>query len=129
MNGHLAQYAAQGYSQVEPRAQAGVPAGCSVPALAFPFLRYPPFTRASVDGILNRLPCPFFFPFDPFIAAKIPPMPGLFILSLDTEIAWGTYDPKALATHKSSFDNNRTLIRRLLALLNQHSIPATFAVV
>ncbi len=56
-------------------------------------------------------------------------MPGLFILSLDTEIAWGTYDPKALATHKSSFDNNRTLIRRLLALLDQYSIPATFAVV
>src|SRR5689334_21359673 len=62
-------------------------------------------------------------------AAKILPMPGLFILSLDTEIAWGTYDPKALARHKTSFDNNRILIRRLLDLLDQYSIPATFAVV
>jgi hypothetical protein len=56
-------------------------------------------------------------------------MPGLFILSLDTEIAWGTYDPKALARHKASFDNYRILIRRLLELLDRYSIPATFAVV
>src|SRR5436190_1585182 len=56
-------------------------------------------------------------------------MSGLFILSLDTEIAWGTYDPNALARHKASFDNNRVLIHRLLDLLDQYNIPATFAVV
>src|SRR5262249_51631195 len=56
-------------------------------------------------------------------------MPGLFILSLDTEIAWGTYGPKELSRFQASFDSNRFLIRRLLDLLDRYSIPATFAVV
>jgi len=56
-------------------------------------------------------------------------MPGLFILSLDTEIAWGTYGEKALLSRRASFDQDRALIRRLLDLLDHYQIPATWAVV
>jgi peptidoglycan/xylan/chitin deacetylase (PgdA/CDA1 family) len=55
-------------------------------------------------------------------------MAGLFILSLDTEIAWGTYGA-AIARHAHAFDNYRLLMRRLLDMLDSYQIPATFAVV
>jgi peptidoglycan/xylan/chitin deacetylase (PgdA/CDA1 family) len=56
-------------------------------------------------------------------------MAGLFILSLDTEIAWGTEGKRALAHHAPSFDNYRLLFRRLIETLDRYEIPATFAVV
>jgi peptidoglycan/xylan/chitin deacetylase (PgdA/CDA1 family) len=56
-------------------------------------------------------------------------MSGLFILSLDTEIAWGTYGAAAIARQRRAFDNYRPLLRRLLDLLDTYQIPATFAVV
>jgi len=55
-------------------------------------------------------------------------MAGLFILSLDTEIAWGTYGA-AIARQRHAFDNYRTLLRRLIDLLDQYALPATWAVV
>ncbi len=56
-------------------------------------------------------------------------MAGLFILSLDTEIAWGTYGAAAIARQAYAFDNYRSLLKRLVALLDTYQIPATFAVV
>ena len=56
-------------------------------------------------------------------------MPGLFILSLDTEIAWGTYGDRALARLQADFDAVRAVTDRLLALLDRYTIPATWAVV
>ncbi len=56
-------------------------------------------------------------------------MSGLFILSLDTEIAWGTYGEAAIARQRRAFDNYRSLVRRLLDLLDQYALPATWAVV
>jgi peptidoglycan/xylan/chitin deacetylase (PgdA/CDA1 family) len=56
-------------------------------------------------------------------------MSGLFILSLDTEIAWGTYGEAAIARQRHAFDHYRSLVRRLLDMLDQYAIPATWAVV
>lgn len=56
-------------------------------------------------------------------------MVGIFILSLDTEIAWGTYGEKSLKRSAHCFENYRPLVRRLIDLLDRYEIPATWAVV
>ncbi len=55
-------------------------------------------------------------------------MTGTFILSLDTEIAWGT-DAVNLPQYAYCFDNYPTILRRLIDLLEQYDIPTTWAVV
>lgn len=55
-------------------------------------------------------------------------MTGIFILSLDTEIAWGT-GTHALARYAHCFDNYPTLLNRLVGLMDAYDIPATWAVV
>lgn len=55
-------------------------------------------------------------------------MIGTFILSLDTEIAWGT-DAEYRPRYAHCFANYRTILRHLLDLLDQYTIPATWAVV
>lgn len=55
-------------------------------------------------------------------------MTGTFILSLDTEIAWGT-DAPDLPRYAHCFDNYRPIVRRLIDLLDAYEIPATWAVV
>lgn len=52
-----------------------------------------------------------------------------FVLSLDTEIAWGTFDKQGFVTYKYHLDNYRPLIDRLIRLLEQYSIKATWAFV
>jgi len=47
-------------------------------------------------------------------------MSGVFILSLDTEIAWGTYGARDVAARAGCFDGYRALIRRLLDVLDRH---------
>lgn len=56
-------------------------------------------------------------------------MPGTFVLSLDTEIAWGTYTPEGLRRHAEAFDHHGKIIDGLLALLEEHQVPATWAIV
>ncbi|MBC7815161.1 MAG: polysaccharide deacetylase family protein [Burkholderiales bacterium] len=56
-------------------------------------------------------------------------MSGIFILSLDTEIAWGTYSPAALKARSHAFDTYRETLPRLVKLLDDYDIPATWAVV
>lgn len=56
-------------------------------------------------------------------------MPGALVLSLDTEIAWGTYTAAGLARHANAFDNHCAIVGDLLALLEEHRAPATWAVV
>jgi hypothetical protein len=57
-------------------------------------------------------------------------MPGTFVLSLDTELAWGSFDrslsPRLL---RAAAWENREGIPRLLKLLCQHRISATWAFV
>lgn len=57
-----------------------------------------------------------------------PIMTGIFILSLDTEIAWGT-DAVNLPRYADCFDNYPFILRRLIDLLDQYDIPTTWAVV
>lgn len=55
--------------------------------------------------------------------------PGIFTLSLDTEIAWGTFDTPQFRDFAPHFDGYRPLIARLLALLDQTGVAATWAFV
>lgn len=55
--------------------------------------------------------------------------PGIFVLSLDTEIAWGTFDQGGQQRFRTHFDQYRTLVRRLVAQLDAYQIPATWAFV
>lgn len=55
-------------------------------------------------------------------------MTGTFVLSLDTEIAWGTLG-RDIDCARWSFDNYRPLIHRLVELLDDRDVPATWAFV
>jgi Polysaccharide deacetylase len=57
------------------------------------------------------------------------PEPGVFTLSLDTEIAWGTFDHGGLTRYARHFDQIRPVVRRLVSLLDAYNIPATWAFV
>lgn len=56
-------------------------------------------------------------------------MSGIFVLSLDTEIAWGTIGVRDLARSAAAFDGYRGMITRLLRILDDRDIAATWAVV
>jgi len=56
-------------------------------------------------------------------------MPGIFILSLDVEIAWGTFDVGGLKKYKKHFNSYRSTIDRLTQLLERYQIKATWAFV
>ena len=55
--------------------------------------------------------------------------PATFILTLDTEIAWGTFYWKGFNYYKYHFDNYRPLVRRFAAQLDEYKISATWAFV
>jgi peptidoglycan/xylan/chitin deacetylase (PgdA/CDA1 family) len=55
--------------------------------------------------------------------------PGHFILSLDVELAWGTFDHGGDRRIRDQLLGEREAIRRLLDLLARHELPATFALV
>jgi peptidoglycan/xylan/chitin deacetylase (PgdA/CDA1 family) len=55
-------------------------------------------------------------------------MTGTFILSLDTEIAWGT-DMRDMLKYAHCFESYRVILRRLIDLLDQYHIPTTWAIV
>lgn len=55
--------------------------------------------------------------------------PGIFTLSLDTEIAWGTFDVGGLHRYAHHFNEERQVVRRLVSLLDKYQIPATWAFV
>lgn len=54
---------------------------------------------------------------------------GIFILSLDTELAWGQFDLGLTSNMKKYYEDTRECISRLLALLEKYNIQATFALV
>lgn len=55
--------------------------------------------------------------------------PGVFVLSLDTEFAWGTFDQGGLQRYAHHFNQERDIIRQLLAILDKYHAPATWAFV
>lgn len=56
-------------------------------------------------------------------------MSGTFVLSLDTEIAWGTFTWGGTDYYRRHFDDYRENLRRFIALLEKYDIPATWAFV
>jgi peptidoglycan/xylan/chitin deacetylase (PgdA/CDA1 family) len=56
-------------------------------------------------------------------------MSGIFILSLDTEIAWGTYTRADMRAFSPIFARYRGVLRQLIDLLDLYEVPATWAVV
>ena len=55
--------------------------------------------------------------------------PGYFVFSLDTELAWGTFDLGDLERYRDQYMRTREQIRRLLDLLDRYRIPTTWAFV
>ncbi|TKX86565.1 hypothetical protein EXE43_07715 [Halorubrum sp. SS5] len=52
---------------------------------------------------------------------------GSFVISLDTELGWGTFDVEGFGP--DDYDGTRGVIRRLVELFDEHEVPATWAVV
>ena len=65
------------------------------------------------------------------ISAEVSNKTGYFLFSLDTELAWGYFDLDRLRLEKYSPDGSRErkAISRLLDLLDEFDIAATWAVV
>lgn len=55
--------------------------------------------------------------------------PGVFVLSLDTELAWGTFDQDGLRRFSRHFSQKRPIVRRLLDLFDRYQAPVTWAFV
>ena len=55
--------------------------------------------------------------------------PGVFVLSLDTELAWGSFDAGGLTRYARHYDQYRVVVRRTLELLERYQVPATWAFV
>jgi peptidoglycan/xylan/chitin deacetylase (PgdA/CDA1 family) len=56
-------------------------------------------------------------------------MSGLFVLSLDTEIGWGTYTHAERRQRAEAFDHYREHLARLIALLDEYEVRSTWAIV
>ena len=56
-------------------------------------------------------------------------MSGVFVLSLDTEIAWGTFTWGGTTYYRRHFDNYRSNVRRFMDLMDTYRISATWAFV
>jgi peptidoglycan/xylan/chitin deacetylase (PgdA/CDA1 family) len=54
---------------------------------------------------------------------------GTFVLSLDTELAWGSFDRGLTAVDIAHFQNTRSCITKMLHLLEKYQLSATFAFV
>lgn len=56
-------------------------------------------------------------------------MTGTFVLSLDTEIAWGTFTWGGTTYYRRHFDAYRENVRRFIGLMDRYEIAATWAFV
>ena len=56
-------------------------------------------------------------------------MTGTFVLSLDTELVWGSFDHIAAKDFEQRYPDIRGTIADILQLLERHEIPATWAIV
>ncbi|MUV59829.1 polysaccharide deacetylase family protein [Halobacterium sp. CBA1126] len=54
---------------------------------------------------------------------------GVFTISLDTELAWGTFDKGNAERYEEAYRNTPEVIDRLCDLFDEYEIPATWAVV
>lgn len=54
---------------------------------------------------------------------------GVFTISIDTELAWGTFDHGGHIRYRDAYSKYRAIVHRLLDLFNTYAISATWAVV
>jgi hypothetical protein len=54
---------------------------------------------------------------------------GQFVLSLDTELAWGAVHRGSYAGREKDFDRTRYVVEELLSILDKYEIKATWAIV
>lgn len=54
---------------------------------------------------------------------------GVFTISLDTELAWGTFDKGNVERYEEAYRNTPEIIDRLCELFDEYEIPATWAIV
>jgi peptidoglycan/xylan/chitin deacetylase (PgdA/CDA1 family) len=54
---------------------------------------------------------------------------AVFLISLDTELGWGSFDKGGLQRNHKLYTQERDIIKRLLALFDCHKINATWAIV
>jgi len=54
---------------------------------------------------------------------------AVFVISLDTELGWGSFDKGGLARNSEYYLQERDIVKRLLALFDAHKINATWAIV
>lgn len=54
---------------------------------------------------------------------------GTFILSLDTELAWGAFDKENINKYEEAYRNTPLVINKLCKLLDNYNISATWAIV
>lgn len=54
---------------------------------------------------------------------------GVFTISLDTELAWGTFDKGNVDGYEEAYRNAPEVIDRLCELFGEYEIPATWAIV
>lgn len=52
-----------------------------------------------------------------------------FVISLDTELAWGSFDKNGVQKYAREYAQVRTIVDRLLAMFDRHRINATWAIV
>jgi peptidoglycan/xylan/chitin deacetylase (PgdA/CDA1 family) len=55
--------------------------------------------------------------------------PGVFVVSLDTELGWGQFDTTDIEAEHASFEETPAVIDALLTLFDRHEIPVTWALV
>jgi len=54
---------------------------------------------------------------------------GKFVISIDTELSWGTFDHGGHIRYRRNFENVRTVVDSLLDLFHKYRVSATWAVV
>ena len=54
---------------------------------------------------------------------------GTFVISIDVEMAWGTFDVGGLKKHERDFEKVREVITRLLEVFQHYQTPVTWAIV
>lgn len=55
--------------------------------------------------------------------------PGIFTISIDTELAWGTFDHGGYIKYREAYEKYRFIIANILELFKKYEIAATWAVV
>ncbi|EMA71067.1 DUF2334 domain-containing protein [Halorubrum distributum] len=54
---------------------------------------------------------------------------GRFVISLDTELSWGSFDTAGVEYHKQAYRNTREVVDGLCSLFDAYEVPVTWALV